>query len=120
MPQDVRNQLADNLIKAAETGDADLAMSLFSPDFVLWHNTTGLELGVNELTNVILQLKDFKPRYEQINRVLTDTGFVSQHVVVGTRSDGGSFRMPACIVATVRDDKIARINEWFDSASAPM
>jgi ketosteroid isomerase-like protein len=44
-------------------------------------------------------------------------GFVQQHVLRGTRKhDGERLALPACIVCAVKDGKITRLDEYFDSA----
>jgi ketosteroid isomerase-like protein len=42
---------------------------------------------------------------------------VQQHVLRGTRAlDGVRVALPACIVCAVKDGKITRLDEYFDSA----
>ena len=44
-------------------------------------------------------------------------GFVQQHVLRGTRvQDGVRVHLPACIVCAVKDGRITRLDEYFDSA----
>ncbi|HEY1588361.1 MAG TPA: hypothetical protein VGG00_01410, partial [Rhodanobacter sp.] len=58
-------------------------------------------------------------RYVDIRRHFYPGGFVQQHVVSGIKANGDSFRVPVCMVIAVRDAKIARIDEYFDSAQDP-
>jgi len=44
-------------------------------------------------------------------------GFVHQHVLRGTRKhDGVRVALPACVICQVKDGKITRLDEYFDSA----
>jgi ketosteroid isomerase-like protein len=45
-----------------------------------------------------------------------DGGFVHQHVLSGTRKDGARLSLPACLVCEVKDGRITRLDEYFDSA----
>jgi hypothetical protein len=43
-------------------------------------------------------------------------GFVHQHELRGVRADGVKLALPACLVCLVKDGKITRLDEYFDSA----
>jgi hypothetical protein len=61
------------------------------------------------------QLKNL--RHEIVSRHFFDGGYVQQYVVHGTLVTGGeAFRMPLCMNVTVRDGRIARLEEYLDSA----
>lgn len=45
-----------------------------------------------------------------------DGGFVQQHVLTGIRKDGVRASLPEVLVGRVRDGKIARLDEYLDSA----
>ena len=55
-------------------------------------------------------------RYDVTRRDLIPGGFLQEHVLMGTAPDGSQVAMPACIVATVADGRITRINEYLDPA----
>src|SRR3546814_13106978 len=56
-------------------------------------------------------------RFRDIRRLLTPQGWVQQHRVNADGPDGFQIRgMPACLVFTLSGGKIARIEEYFDSA----
>jgi ketosteroid isomerase-like protein len=51
------------------------------------------------------------------NECSFDPGYVQEYVVHGTLTSGGeAFRMPLCRTVTVRDGRIARLDEYLDSA----
>jgi ketosteroid isomerase-like protein len=43
-------------------------------------------------------------------------GFVEQHLLRGKLADGREVSLAACIVCKVRDGRITRLDEYFDSA----
>jgi ketosteroid isomerase-like protein len=58
-----------------------------------------------------------RAQVHEIRRSATDDGFVQRHVLVVTNRAGRRVEVPACIVATVHDGRITRIDEYFDSAA---
>jgi ketosteroid isomerase-like protein len=55
-------------------------------------------------------------RYEDVRCQATADGFVQQHVLRGTVGAGVEIAIPACIVTTIRDGRITRLDEYLDSA----
>ena len=111
-------QLADELINAIQRGDVDAVRNVYAPDCIIWHNNDGLEQSVEDnltvLRWVVRNVRDL--RYEEIRRQRTDTGFVQQHVLRGTAPNGQPLNIRACLVCTVRDGRITRLNEYLDTA----
>ena len=71
------------------------------------------QLGATRWLNE--QLNNLK--YEIVSRDAFDGGYVQEYVVHGTLAHGGeAFRMPLCMTVTVRDGRIARLDEYLDSA----
>ena len=111
-----RVELAARLFRAFAEGDDAAARDLLAPDFV------GVQNGGPAMDRETLLrfagafravVRDY--RYENVTCVQTDTGFVEEHDVCGTLADGTQVRLPACVVAEVRDGKIEAIREYFDS-----
>ena len=92
----------------------------YSTDALIWHNTDGVAQSVDENLRVLgwiaRNVKDF--RYEDVRYQPTATGFVEQHVTCGTSPGGTPFAIPACIVCTVVDGLVTRVDEYLDSAQA--
>lgn len=109
--------VADRLFAAITAGDVDAVRALYAPDAVVWHNTDGIAQSAEENLRVLgwvvrhLEAR----RYDEVRRAATDSGFVQQHVLRGSVR-GTPIAIPACIVATVRDGRITRIDEYLDSA----
>jgi ketosteroid isomerase-like protein len=110
--------LAKSFFDGLEAGDITILRRVYDPKVEIWHNTDGLvqTLEDNETT-----LKGFLERigdrkYGERRLDAFPGGFVQQHVLSGTRKDGVRVSLPACIVCQVKNGKITRLDEYFDSA----
>jgi len=112
------NLLADRFMRAIETGDLPAIRACYAPDARIWHNNDGLEQTVEENARVLDWVVRHLPKrhYEIKSRHVFDGGYVQQHVLQGTLRNGKAFSMPACLVVTVTNGKIARLEEYLDSA----
>ena len=105
------------LFGAIEKGDVEGVRRIYAPHAKIWHNTDGVEQNVEEnlavLAWVIANIMDV--RYTDARLQPTPSGFVQQHVLRGIFK-GSEIAIPACIVATVENGLITRIDEYLDSA----
>ena len=110
-------QTAEKLFFAIENGDIDAIRNIYTPDTKIWHNNDGIAQSVEQnlatLKWVINNIKGVK--YTEVRRQPTPTGFVQQHVLRGRFKDK-EIALPACIVCTVVDGHITRLDEYLDSA----
>lgn len=114
--------LAEALFAAVAAGDVAAAHALYAPDAVVWHNFDGIEQTLEENARTLEWMKRALPdfRYTDMRLAATPTGFVEQHVIVATNRRGERVAVPACIVATVVEGKVTRIDEYLDSAHAAL
>ncbi|MGN6515526.1 MAG: nuclear transport factor 2 family protein [Rhizomicrobium sp.] len=112
------NMLADRFMRAIETGDPDAIRGCYAPDARIWHNFDGLAQTVDDNLKTLkwMDKRLFNRRYEIKSRHGFDGGYVQQHVLHGTLGSGAAFSMPACLVVTVKDGRIARLDEYLDTA----
>ena len=110
--------IAERFFAAIEAGDVAAVRQLYAPDAAIWHNTDGVvqtpDDNARTLGWITANLRDV--RYTEVRRAATDDGFVQQHVLVATNRAGARVEVPACIVTTVRDGRITRLDEYLDSA----
>jgi uncharacterized protein len=110
-------QIAEKLFRAIENGDIDAIRNIYTPETKIWHNNDGIAQSVEQnlavLKWVVSNIKNVK--YTEVRRQPTLTGFVQQHVLRGRFKDE-DVALPACIVATVEDGHITRLDEYLDSA----
>jgi ketosteroid isomerase-like protein len=111
-------EVAERLFAAIEAGDIDAVRELYDPDVEVWHNTDGVAQRRDEnLATLAWVHRNLSGvRYEDIRRSATDDGFVQRHVFSATNRAGRRIEVPACIVVTVRDGRITRLDEYLDSA----
>jgi ketosteroid isomerase-like protein len=111
-------QVAERLFTAIPKGDLDAVRALYAPDAQIWHNHDGVvqdpAANLAVLGWVVKNIRAI--RYEEIRRQATPAGFVQQHVMRGTAPSGKAFELAACIVCTVVDGRITRLDEYLDSA----
>ena len=111
-------EVADRFFGAIAAGDSEAIRSLYAGDAVIWHNDDGQgqtpDQNLRVLRWVMRNVKDL--RYEEIRRQETSAGFVQQHVLRGVAPNGERLEIPACIVCTVSDGQITRLDEYLDSA----
>jgi ketosteroid isomerase-like protein len=109
--------LADRFFAAVAARDIHAVRGMYAPDAVVWHNydraTQDVETNLGVLAAATSAIRDF--RYEDVRRTATPSGFVSQHVLRGTAPNGEELDVPSCIVCTVRDGRITRLDEYFDA-----
>ena len=114
--------LADRMFRSIEDGDLETLRSCYHDDIVVWGNFSGEELGLDRSIEILQWLcrKLDQRRYDVTRREVIRDGFLQQHVLRGVAPDGTEIAMPACLVVTVRGDRISHIDEYLDpSAMAP-
>ena len=111
--------LAKSFFDGLERGDISILREVYAPDVEIWHNTDGLTqtLGENETTlkGFVSRISDRK--YSQRRTEAFPGGFVQQHVLTGVRKDGVKVSLPACIVCQVKNGRVTRLDEYFNSAA---
>lgn len=123
MSDDRALEIARRLMEGISAGDVDAVGALYHDDLVGWRNVDGRELDRRQMLKIVdflgTRVKDL--RYEQIRVQPTASGYVQQHVLRATASDGTRVEMPACLVVELADGKIRRLDEYMDSAAlAPL
>lgn len=121
MSPDEIDRLATRFFTAIEQGDLDAAGALYRDDVVVWHNYDGIEQGkaINLAVLGWMAANTTRRCYARIQRVVTDDGFVQQHVLTGVNRLGGEFEVPAMMRVWVTDGLIVRLDEYLDSAHIP-
>jgi uncharacterized protein len=111
--------LAVRFGEAIERGDIEAARAMYAADAVIWHNTDNIEQSVDQNTQVLTWFVNntASRTYTEVRRMIIENGFVQQHVVKLGFADGRTADMAACLIVKTSDGKIARIDEYLDSAS---
>ncbi|WOF44912.1 nuclear transport factor 2 family protein [Sphingopyxis indica] len=117
--QDDIRAMATRFFDAIEAGDIETMQSSFAPDAAIWHNTDEKIVTpaqtAQTLTGMVARIKDRE--YADRRLITFPGGFVQQHVLKGKRvQDEVEVRLPCAIVCAVKDGRITRLDEYFDSA----
>ncbi|KUI34584.1 nuclear transport factor 2 family protein [Mycobacterium sp. GA-2829] len=117
-------QVADRLFATIARGDNAGVAALWAPEVLVWHTGDPRD---NERARALRVIDWFighttERRYEILDRRLFADGFVQQHILHATGTNGNTIAMRVCIVIIVRTDGlITRIDEYFDPADmAPL
>jgi ketosteroid isomerase-like protein len=117
--KDEMNALAERMTRAYEQNDASAIVACYTPEARIWHNFDGFEQTVESQLAAARWLNERlrNLRYEILSRDFFHDGYVQQYVVHGALANGGgAFRMPLCMRVIVRDGRVARLDEYLDSA----
>lgn len=111
-------ELGARLIAAIEAGDTETVKAIYAPNAVIWHSNDRVEQSVDENVRVLQWVTKnvANLRYESIRRTRTWLGFAQQHVLHGVAPNGRELRIPACLMCTVVNGRITRLDEYIDSA----
>src|SRR4051812_30544834 len=118
MTDDLTLALADRMFTTIEEGDLDAVRACYDPGIIVWANIDGKDKTLDQSLRVLEWLCSTMSnrRYDVKRRELIAGGFLQEHVLCGTAPDGTAIAMPACLVVTVVDGLITRINEYLDPA----
>lgn len=102
--------------KAAQAHDREGLASILSDDFVMWYNFEKIDRTKEEFLETLKSAhKAFNDQVHENERILpTSRGFVQQAIMCGTFS-GERIAAAFCLVATVKDGKVVRGEEYFDT-----
>lgn len=109
---------ARRFFDAIEQGDIDTVRDSYTPDVEIWHNFDDLiqtrDQNIETLKGMVGRISDRV--YDDRRLEVFADGFVQQHVLRGTRKDGKRVSLPAALIVRLREGKIARLDEYIDSA----
>lgn len=92
---------------------------LYAEGVTTWHNIGERESVVQRTPSRTRQVESGASLHmEDVRLRIFDGGWVLQATTVGTNAAGDPVRIPTCLVATLRDGRIARFEEYADSRAA--
>ena len=112
-------EIAQRLSTCLVHGDAEGVAALYDQDAIVWRNIDERGLTRDQVLKVIRFLTHNVTdlRYEEIRVLPTPEGFVQQHVLRGIAPDGERLNVHTCLVATIANGKIHRLEEYLDSSA---
>lgn len=111
-------ELARRFIAAIEAGDIEATRACLDPDAGIWHNFDDKTQTVDEnLALLGWMMRHAEKRSYEITRLEEIAGgYLQQHILRITKPSGEELVMHACVVVTVEDGRILRIEEYLDPA----
>ena len=108
--------LARRFMEAAEAGDVEAARDCFHPDAGIWHNYDQKTQTVEEnMALLSWMVSAFGKRHYAIKRLEPiEGGYLQQHTLHITLKNGSEIETDALAVVEVRENRIARIEEYLD------
>lgn len=108
----------DALYDALSRGDAAAARESLADDAVVWHGFDRVARDRDEIYADWATLITTFPERKAVDvrRQPTAEGFVQQHLWVMRSPQGPLLAWPVCVVVTVRDNRIVRLDEYMDRA----
>jgi ketosteroid isomerase-like protein len=91
----------------------------YAPNVSTWHNVGEWEAEIKKTPSRTRRVQAGADIHlEELRCRVFDGGFVVQATTAGVSAEGVPVRVPTCLVVTVVDGKIARFEEYADSAAA--
>lgn len=108
----------DRLFDALAAGDVAAAVACLAPDAQVWHGFDRVQHDRDAMAAQWAELVTTFPQrwVTDVRRSPTPDGFVQQQVLVVRTASGAALGWPVCLVVTVRDGLIVRIDEYLDRA----
>jgi ketosteroid isomerase-like protein len=111
-------RLAEELTAAFQRGDLATIDRIYHPNFILWRNINDVEddraKGIQAVENLHRSFAQITQK--QLKRYYFDGGYVQQFVFSGVTFDGTIMEGPMCMVILVKEGRILRVDEYYDSA----
>ena len=109
--------VADMLFNAIEQTDIAMIQQLWNDDVAVWHSGDPKDNDPARALRVICWFINNTTvrRYQILDRQLFEGGFVQQHILHATGTNGATIAMRVCIVIKLgANGLISRIDEYFD------
>jgi ketosteroid isomerase-like protein len=110
-------ELCHRFFDAIERSDVTTLAQIYAPDFRLWANVSGAEIGAEENLRILRDGAALHRRRTYDDRTINtfERGFLVQYSVNVVTHAGNRSSLWACLVAQCKDGKIARIDEYLDA-----
>lgn len=116
MPPTNADDILETFFAAIERGDLDAIAALYDEELAVWHSNDGVTQGKQENLKTLRWLtRVAAPRYEILERIAAGDTVAQRHRLHLTTLDGKhAWSGDAAIFFTLKDGRIARIDEYID------
>ena len=111
-----KGALANQFMTALEQADESAIRQCYADNAAIWHNFDGLEQTVEDKNASLHWLRGHLVdiRYADVVHSDIADGLLQRHVMTGKTASGESLAMPACVIFTIEDGRITRLEEYLD------
>ena len=117
---DMAMKITARLFSALESGDIEAVRELYAEDVAVWHNfsnaTQNKQQNLETLQGLIAVVETLE--YAVLERVDLGDRVLQRHTLKCHLAGGRVFQIPACILVSVRNGKVSRIDEYLDTGQA--
>lgn len=112
------NKVADELFRAVTAGDMDSVGRLYAEDIAVWHNYNNIVQSRAENLQLLSNIPNIFDtlNYANIRRHPIEGGIVQQHDLVVRHKDGRDVTVHVCMILSIKEGKVTRIEEYLDIA----
>src|SRR5260370_42221154 len=112
------HQVANGVADAMRTMNVAALGQFYADDIVVWHN---FDTKTQSKQENLTFLEDFFTRcsgvlYENIDRHITDFGYLQQHLLKIALKSGRAVSIPCCHIVKIKAGLIWRFDKYFDPA----
>lgn len=113
MPEDI---VVDRFFGSMRSCNTDIVRDCLTEDAIVWHNFDRVEMRPDDVVKAWEAMAtNFTERgITDVRRQQIPTGYVQQHLFVVRGKDGVRKAWPVCVVVQIKEDKIARLDEYID------
>ncbi|MGH3262454.1 MAG: nuclear transport factor 2 family protein [Trebonia sp.] len=110
-------RVAEEFFACVEQGDFAGMRACYAPNATVWHNDGLPEQTLDENIALVTAVASVLSglRYDVIRRAEVEDGVYTQHVLCGDLPDGTELRVDAVMFLHIANDRIHRVEEYFDS-----
>jgi limonene-1,2-epoxide hydrolase len=107
-------EFVDRLVSAMQAYDGEAVRALCAPGFRHWVSLSEQESGLDQLIATLQRERAVVAAATMVVRrqVATDAGVTLMLTVDGTTKNGAAFHIPVCLVITLEDGRMTRIDEY--------
>ena len=111
-----KSALANQFMTALEQADESAIRRCYADNAAIWHNFDGLEQTVEDNIASLHWLRGHLVdiRYADVVHSDIADGLLQRHVMTGKTASGESLAMPACVIFTIEDGRMTRLEEYLD------
>ena len=112
--------IVDRFYAGLASGNLDAALACLTPDVRVWHSFDGIAQDrESSLAGWRGLVAAFPERaFVDVRRHRVPGGFVQQQLMTGRTAAGELVGWPVCVMITLRDGLISRIDEYIDRAGS--